>query len=129
MIETHATVLGYPRMGPNRELKRVTEGYWAGDIPAAELRRTAQALRRDTWQLLSAAGLDELPVNDFSLYDHVLDTTALLGAAPPRHAAVVPEGTPDPRHRPGGAAGDDEVVRHQLPLPRAGAGPGHPLRA
>ena len=95
MIETRATVLGYPRMGPNRELKRVTEGYWAGTVPAAELRQAAQALRRDTWQLLAAAGLDELPVNDFSLYDHVLDTTVLLGAVPPRHATAVPEGTPD----------------------------------
>ena len=95
MIETRATVLGYPRIGPDRELKRVTEGFWAGQVPAADLRGAAGALRRDTWRLLSAAGLDELPVNDFSLYDQVLDTAVLLGAVPPRHAAAVPADTPD----------------------------------
>ncbi|HVC74703.1 MAG TPA: 5-methyltetrahydropteroyltriglutamate--homocysteine S-methyltransferase, partial [Mycobacteriales bacterium] len=95
MIETRATVLGYPRMGPDRELKRVTEGFWAGQVAAADLRAAARALRRDTWRLLSAAGLDELPVNDFSLYDQVLDTAVLLGAIPPRHAAAVPADTPD----------------------------------
>jgi 5-methyltetrahydropteroyltriglutamate--homocysteine methyltransferase len=95
VIETRATVLGYPRMGPDRELKRVTEGFWAGQVAAADLRAAARALRRDTWRLLSAAGLDELPVNDFSLYDQVLDTAVLLGAVPPRHAAAVPADTPD----------------------------------
>ena len=139
MIETRATVLGYPRMGPNRELKRVTEGYWAGTVPAAELRQAAQALRRDTWQLLAAAGLDELPVNDFSLYDHVLDTTVLLGAVPPRFATAVPEGTPDrdlARTSPWPAALTEvaplEMTKwfdtnyHYL-VPELG--PGHPLRA
>ena len=95
MIETRATVLGYPRMGPDRELKRVTEGFWAGQVSAADLRAAAGALRRDAWRMLSAAGLDELPVNDFSLYDQVLDTAVLLGAIPPRHAAAVPADTPD----------------------------------
>jgi 5-methyltetrahydropteroyltriglutamate--homocysteine methyltransferase len=95
VIETRATVLGYPRMGPDRELKRVTEGFWAGQVAAADLRAAAGALRRDAWRLLSAAGLDELPVNDFSLYDQVLDTAVLLGAIPPRHAAAVPADTPD----------------------------------
>ena len=95
MIETRATVLGYPRMGPDRELKRVTEGFWAGQVAAADLRAAAGALRRDAWRLLSAAGLDEVPVNDFSLYDQMLDTAVLLGAVPPRHAAAVPADTPD----------------------------------
>jgi 5-methyltetrahydropteroyltriglutamate--homocysteine methyltransferase len=95
VIETRATVLGYPRMGPNRELKRVTEGFWAGTVPATDLRRTAQALRHRTWRMLAEVGLDELPINDFSLYDHVLDTAVLLGAIPPRYEAAVPAGTPD----------------------------------
>jgi len=95
VTDTRATVLGYPRMGPNRELKKATEGYWAGAVPAADLRRTAQTLRRGTWRMLAEAGLDEVPVNDFSLYEHVLDTAVLLGAIPRRHAAAVPAGTPD----------------------------------
>jgi 5-methyltetrahydropteroyltriglutamate--homocysteine methyltransferase len=95
VIETRATVLGYPRIGLNRELKRVTEGYWTGSVTAAQLRRTASALRHRTWRLLAEVGLDEVPVNDFSLYDQVLDTAVLLGAVPPRYAAAVPDGTPD----------------------------------
>jgi 5-methyltetrahydropteroyltriglutamate--homocysteine methyltransferase len=82
-------------MGPNRELKRATEGYWAGTVPAAELRSAARALRRETLRMLAGAGLDEIPTGDFSLYDHVLDTAVMLGAVPPRHAAAVPADTPD----------------------------------
>ena len=91
----NATVLGYPRMGPRRELKKATEAYWAGDLPAADLRRTAAELRARTWRTLTAAGIGEVPVGDFSLYDHVLDTAVLVGAIPPRHAKAVPAGTPD----------------------------------
>lgn len=52
-----STVLLYPRIGPDRELKRAVEGYWAGRTPAAELAETAQALRAQTWTELAAAGL------------------------------------------------------------------------
>ncbi|HET9901601.1 MAG TPA: 5-methyltetrahydropteroyltriglutamate--homocysteine S-methyltransferase [Actinomycetes bacterium] len=95
MTDTRATVLGYPRMGPDRELKKVTEAYWAGTVTASELRASAAALRRNAWQALTEAGLDEVPVNDFSLYDHMLDAAVLLGAIPPRHEAAVPPGTAD----------------------------------
>jgi 5-methyltetrahydropteroyltriglutamate--homocysteine methyltransferase len=83
-----ATIIGSPRIGPRRELKRAVEGYWAGRASRAELERAAVDLRRDTWAALSAAGLDSVPVNTFSYYDHVLDTAVLLGALPPRVAAV-----------------------------------------
>ncbi len=81
-----STVLGYPRLGADRALKRVTEAYWRGDATAGDLHTTAARIRRETWETLRAAGIDEVPCNDFSLYDHVLDTAVLVGAIPPRHA-------------------------------------------
>jgi 5-methyltetrahydropteroyltriglutamate--homocysteine methyltransferase len=78
------TVLGYPRIGPDRELKRAVERYWAGKIDEPELRRVARSLRVDTWQELHKAGLDSVPSNTFSCYDQVLDTTELFGALPER---------------------------------------------
>ncbi|MFV8267227.1 5-methyltetrahydropteroyltriglutamate--homocysteine S-methyltransferase [Mycolicibacterium peregrinum] len=79
-----ATILGSPRIGPNRELKRAVEKYWAGRIDRAELESVAATLRRETWKALVAAGLDSVPVNDFSYYDQVLDTAVLVGALPSR---------------------------------------------
>src|SRR5918993_2627865 len=79
-----ATIPGYPRIGKRRELKRALEGFWSGKRVAAELEETAAAVRRANWDTQTSAGLDLVPVNDFSLYDHVLDTCALVGAVPPR---------------------------------------------
>jgi 5-methyltetrahydropteroyltriglutamate--homocysteine methyltransferase len=79
-----ATNLGFPRIGPRRELKQVLERYWAGSSSDAELLATARALRRQTWNLQAELGLDHIPCNDFSLYDHVLDTAAMVGAVPKR---------------------------------------------
>ncbi|MEU3188267.1 5-methyltetrahydropteroyltriglutamate--homocysteine S-methyltransferase [Streptomyces sp. NPDC006923] len=84
-----ATVHGYPRQGPNRELKKAIEGYWTGRVTADALRATAAELRRSNWQQLTEAGIDEVPTGDFSYYDHVLDTTVALGAIPARHRAAV----------------------------------------
>lgn len=86
-----ATVTGSPRIGPNRELKRATERYWAGRITQGDLQDVAAGLRRDTWSALAAAGLDSVPVNTFSYYDQVLDTAVLLGALPARVAGVADE--------------------------------------
>ena len=80
----NAHVLGFPRMGINRELKWALEKYWRGEMPEAELLVTADELKRQHWIIQAEAGLDLLPVGDFSLYDHVLDTAALLGAIPER---------------------------------------------
>ncbi|HEV7583111.1 MAG TPA: 5-methyltetrahydropteroyltriglutamate--homocysteine S-methyltransferase [Mycobacterium sp.] len=85
-----ATVVGSPRIGPKRELKRATEGYWAGRTSRTELENVAATLRRDMWKDLADAGLDSVPVNTFSYYDQVLDTAVLLGALPDR-AAQVPD--------------------------------------
>ncbi|MUM28735.1 5-methyltetrahydropteroyltriglutamate--homocysteine S-methyltransferase [Mycolicibacterium sp. CBMA 295] len=79
-----ATILGSPRIGPNRELKRAVEKYWAGRIGRDELASVAATLRRDTWESLVAAGLDSVPVNTFSYYDQMLDTSVLVGALPTR---------------------------------------------
>jgi 5-methyltetrahydropteroyltriglutamate--homocysteine methyltransferase len=83
-----ATTVGSPRIGPKRELKRATEGYWAGRTSRAELEKVAATLRRDMWAGLAAAGLDSVPVNTFSYYDQMLDTAVMLGALPARAAQV-----------------------------------------
>ncbi|MFG2923078.1 5-methyltetrahydropteroyltriglutamate--homocysteine S-methyltransferase [Streptomyces sp. NPDC048305] len=84
-----ATVYGYPRQGENRELKKAIEGYWKGRFTAEALRTTACELRRGNRQELTAAGIHEVPTGDFSYYDHVLDTTVMVGAVPERHRAAV----------------------------------------
>ncbi|MFF4048293.1 5-methyltetrahydropteroyltriglutamate--homocysteine S-methyltransferase [Streptomyces chartreusis] len=84
-----ATVYGYPRQGPDRELKKAIEGYWKGRVTADALRATAAELRRANWRRLTDAGIHEVPTGDFSYYDHVLDTTVALGAIPERHRVAV----------------------------------------
>ncbi|MGW6718562.1 5-methyltetrahydropteroyltriglutamate--homocysteine S-methyltransferase [Streptomyces sp. NPDC054995] len=84
-----ATVYGYPRQGQNRELKKAIEGYWKGRVTADALRQTAAELRRGTWQQLAEAGVHEVPTGDFSYYDHVLDTSVMVGAVPERHRDAV----------------------------------------
>jgi 5-methyltetrahydropteroyltriglutamate--homocysteine methyltransferase len=79
-----ATNLGFPRLGPNRELKWAVEAFWAGKIEEDALLETAAKIRRDNWLVQQKAGLALMPSNDFSLYDQVLDTTAMLGAIPER---------------------------------------------
>ncbi|MFC5825647.1 5-methyltetrahydropteroyltriglutamate--homocysteine S-methyltransferase [Nonomuraea insulae] len=80
-----STVLGYPRIGPRRELKRALESYWGGRSPRVELDRVGAELRALTWRRLAELGLEGLPSNTFSLYDQVLDTAVLLGAVPARY--------------------------------------------
>jgi len=83
-----STVLGYPRIGLQRELKKATEAYWAGRETAAGLEQTAAGLRRQTWETLRDAGLPDIPSNTFSLYDHVLDTAVMVNAVPKRFAGL-----------------------------------------
>ncbi|RJO74951.1 5-methyltetrahydropteroyltriglutamate--homocysteine S-methyltransferase [Nocardia panacis] len=83
-----ATVLGLPRVGPRRELKRATESYWAGRIAADDLHVVARDLRRAQLTELHSAGMDSVPVGTFSYYDQMLDTAVLLGALPPRVAGI-----------------------------------------
>ncbi|QKT10256.1 5-methyltetrahydropteroyltriglutamate--homocysteine S-methyltransferase [Rhodococcus sp. W8901] len=83
-----ATVLGSPRIGPRRELKKAVESYWAGNLDAAALETVAKDLRRQTWTELVDAGIDSVPVNVFSYYDQMLDTAVMLGALPERVAGI-----------------------------------------
>jgi 5-methyltetrahydropteroyltriglutamate--homocysteine methyltransferase len=80
-----ATNLGFPRVGPHRELKRALEGYWAGRHSADDLEHAASEVRRQSWERQRDLGLDHIPSNDFSLYDHVLDTAVMVGAVPDRY--------------------------------------------
>ncbi|HMI18701.1 MAG TPA: 5-methyltetrahydropteroyltriglutamate--homocysteine S-methyltransferase [Sphingomonas sp.] len=92
MTVTVAT-LGFPRIGPRRELKFALERYWAGKSSEAELQEAAAALRTVAWARQKALGADWLPSNDFSLYDHVLDTSLMLGAVPARYGVGDGEAT------------------------------------
>lgn len=81
--------LGYPRIGSNRELKKSSEKYWAGKISVTELIRTGVGIRKSNWELQKKAGIDLIPSNDFSFYDHVLDMSLMLGAIPKRYHKVI----------------------------------------
>ncbi|MEU6712690.1 5-methyltetrahydropteroyltriglutamate--homocysteine S-methyltransferase [Nonomuraea sp. NPDC046802] len=83
-----STVLGYPRIGPRRELKRALESYWDGRSTREKLDRTGAEIRERTWRRLAELGLEGLPSNTFSLYDQVLDTSVLLGAVPARYRSA-----------------------------------------
>ena len=74
--------LGFPRIGPRRELKKALESHWTGRTGTQDLLDDAAALRAATWARQHAAGIAHIPSNDFSLYDHVLDTSAMVGAIP-----------------------------------------------
>jgi 5-methyltetrahydropteroyltriglutamate--homocysteine methyltransferase len=83
--------LGFPRMGSHRELKKACEQYWAGKIEVHELEQTARSIRSFNRQLQKDAGLDWIPCNDFSFYDHVLDTCLMVGAIPERYHKLIEE--------------------------------------
>eukprot|EP00252_Welwitschia_mirabilis_P004464 TRINITY_DN147_c0_g1_i1.p1 TRINITY_DN147_c0_g1~~TRINITY_DN147_c0_g1_i1.p1 ORF type:complete len:766 (+),score=123.34 TRINITY_DN147_c0_g1_i1:134-2431(+) len=80
-----AHIVGYPRMGPKRELKFALESFWDCKSSAADLQNVAKELRASIWKQMASAGVKYIPSNTFSYYDQVLDTTAMLGAVPPRY--------------------------------------------
>jgi len=80
MATTHS--LGFPRIGAKRELKLAQEAYWKGLSTREELIATGVALRAAHWR--AQAGLDLVPVGDFSFYDQMLDMSFTLGALPER---------------------------------------------
>ncbi|BGO93275.1 hypothetical protein NBRC10512_006189 [Rhodotorula toruloides] len=83
---TRSAVLGYPRIGAKREVKKATEAYWAGKISADELQKVAKEQRAERWQTLKAQGVDVIPSGDFTLYDHVLDANYTFNIIPSRFA-------------------------------------------
>lgn len=76
--------LGFPRIGAQRELKKALETFWKGQSDAGQLLTTARNIRAGNWQLQQKVGINLIPVGDFSLYDHMLDMSTLLGAIPHR---------------------------------------------
>lgn len=80
------TIVGYPRIGANRELKFSTEAYMKGAISHKSLCETARSLRKRHWKTQSRRGIDMIPSGDFSLYDGMLDTALLANAIPKRFA-------------------------------------------
>ena len=85
---TLAHVLGYPRIGAERELKRAVEFYWHGKIDRTALETCGRELRARHWQAQREAGLDLVTVGDFAFYDQVLNVSAMVGAVPVRFAAA-----------------------------------------
>jgi 5-methyltetrahydropteroyltriglutamate--homocysteine methyltransferase len=83
-----ATCLGHSRIGVARELKKALERFWTKKISASALQAVARELRCRHWSAMRTAGLDHIPSNDFSLYDHMLDMVVTLGAVPVRYRAV-----------------------------------------
>ena len=87
--------LGFPRIGAQRELKKALETYWKEQGDIDQLLATARKIRNDNWLLQQKAGIDLIPAGDFSLYDHILDMTALLGAIPHRFGNASDKISPD----------------------------------
>ncbi|MDQ1096416.1 MULTISPECIES: 5-methyltetrahydropteroyltriglutamate--homocysteine S-methyltransferase [Chryseobacterium] len=85
-MQTH--ILGYPRIGSQRELKKACEQYWSGKISLDELLETGRTLTLHNWKLQQETGIDLIPCNDFSYYDQVLDMTLAVGAIPPRYQEI-----------------------------------------
>jgi len=79
-----SSILGYPRIGPHRELKRALESYWHGTSSREELLAVGKDIQETQFGELAAAGLTQAPGNTFSFYDHVLDNALLFGAVPRR---------------------------------------------
>ncbi|MFO3701706.1 5-methyltetrahydropteroyltriglutamate--homocysteine S-methyltransferase [Staphylococcus felis] len=84
MMTIKTTNLGFPRLGRKREWKKAIEGYWNNKISKDELDETLQNLHRENLLLQKNYGLDSVPVGDFSLYDHILDTSLLFNIIPER---------------------------------------------
>ncbi|MDD5729070.1 MAG: 5-methyltetrahydropteroyltriglutamate--homocysteine S-methyltransferase, partial [Victivallales bacterium] len=83
-------ILGYPRFGAGRELKSALEAFWKGDISEPQLEDCCRSLRHKHWKIQQDAGLSWVAVGDFSMYDHILDTSAMLGAVPQRFRHLAP---------------------------------------
>jgi len=84
-------IVGFPRIGEQRELKKVLENYWSGKIDFQEVETIASKLKARHWNYQKDAGIDFIASNDFSYYDNVLDTAIMLGAIPERFKALKDE--------------------------------------
>ncbi|WP_412466747.1 5-methyltetrahydropteroyltriglutamate--homocysteine S-methyltransferase [Pedobacter sp. KLB.chiD] len=81
--------LGYPRIGSQRELKKICENYWADKTGYKNVLQVGKNIRHENWKQQKEAGIDVIPSNDFSFYDHVLDHSLIFGAIPKRYNEVI----------------------------------------
>ena len=77
-------LIGFPRIGEQRELKKVLETYWAKNCSFSKVKKVARELKQKHWNYQKEAGIEFISSNDFSLYDNMLDTAVMLGAVPQR---------------------------------------------
>lgn len=77
-------IVGFPRIGEQRELKRALEAFWSGKVEFSEVEKVASELKARHWNYQQEVGVDFISSNDFSLYDNMLDTAVMLGAIPNR---------------------------------------------
>lgn len=88
-----SSVLGYPRIGEDREWKKALEAFWSGKLEESDFHNQLQEIRLNHLRKQRDKGIDLIPVNDFSYYDQVLDTAAMFGMVPkrfPYEGGVVP---------------------------------------
>jgi len=88
IMQTNNLVVGFPRIGEQRELKKVLELYWAKKVDFEEVKRVASQLKKRHWEYQKSSGIDLISSNDFSLYDNMLDSSVMLGAVPARFAGL-----------------------------------------
>ena len=77
-------IIGFGRIGEQRELKKALESFWAKNCSYEEVVKVASELKQRHWNYQKNAGIDFISSNDFSLYDNMLDTAVMLGAIPQR---------------------------------------------
>ncbi|OAX44551.1 cobalamin-independent methionine synthase [Rhizopogon vinicolor AM-OR11-026] len=83
-----SSVLGFPRIGANREVKKAVEAYWAGKISADDLTKAAAEVKKSSWTNIKDRGVDLIPSGEFTLYDHVLDHSVAFNAIPKRYQGL-----------------------------------------
>ncbi|KAI5451308.1 methionine-synthesizing 5- methyltetrahydropteroyltriglutamate--homocysteine methyltransferase [Naganishia albida] len=85
MTGVTSAVLGFPRIGPNREIKKAVESYWAFKTSAEDLQAVAKDVKQKRWESIKGKGVDSIPAGDFTFYDHVLDHSIMFNAIPERY--------------------------------------------
>lgn len=88
-----SSVLGYPRIGADREWKKALEAFWAGKLEESEFHKQLREIRLNHLSKQQESGIDLIAVNDFSYYDHILDTATMFGIVPkrfPYEGGIVP---------------------------------------
>ncbi|KAL4076078.1 cobalamin-independent synthase [Scleroderma citrinum] len=83
-----SSVLGFPRIGAHREIKKAVEAYWAGKLSIEDLNKAATEVKKASWTSLQKHKVDLIPSGDFSLYDHVLDHSAAFNVIPKRYIGL-----------------------------------------